>query len=454
MSSVTPVAPPTVLAIATVPAPASVQGAEGKPSPGAFSSWLRDAQARDAARAETRSAERKADARRAGDHLQAATNDGQARSNANATGDGRDPLADSDSAVAPAESSADRSDRAAATRTRRLAAGTRSGATHTTASDETRTPETDDEARAAKTRRPDTGDGMSAWVKEPRIAPPPGKGVGETRSVGSRSESATGTIATADSSPTDTTSLAEPDAHHHSNTDANTGANDVTGASAGRNLLLDAHAEPAGGAKASFADRLNAASEPVTGSASSATSTGTPLASLTAAAPNASPNTTATASPDTSAQSTIPVPVDSPDFAAALGTRLAVFAKDGVQQAALHLSPAETGPVAIRIALDGQAARVDFAADHAATRAAIEAGLPQLASALREAGFTLAGGGVSSGAGDAQGDGRSNEGRFGRAGGGRMTDRADGIAGHGPGIGAGVPGRTLRLQAGGVDLYA
>ena len=92
-------------------------------------------------------------------------------------------------------------------------------------------------------------------------------------------------------------------------------------------------------------------------------------------------------------------PVDAPDFASALGVRVSVLVQDGVQQAELHLNPAETGPVSIHISLDGTAARVDFGADVAATRAAIERGLPELASALRDAGFTLAGGGVSQHAG-------------------------------------------------------
>src|SRR5213079_3279668 len=92
-------------------------------------------------------------------------------------------------------------------------------------------------------------------------------------------------------------------------------------------------------------------------------------------------------------------PIDSPDFAAALGVRVSLLTQDGVQRAELHLNPAETGPVSIHIALDGTAARIDFGADVAATRAAIERGLPELASALRDAGFTLAGGGVSQHAG-------------------------------------------------------
>ena len=91
----------------------------------------------------------------------------------------------------------------------------------------------------------------------------------------------------------------------------------------------------------------------------------------------------------------IPTPVNAPDFAQTLGLQLSVLAKDGVQRAELHLNPAEMGPVSVQIVMDGTQARIDFGADVAATRSAIEAGLPELASALRDAGFTLAGGGVS-----------------------------------------------------------
>ena len=95
----------------------------------------------------------------------------------------------------------------------------------------------------------------------------------------------------------------------------------------------------------------------------------------------------------------IATPLGAPDFAEALGLRLAVLAKDGVQTAELHLNPADMGPVSVQIVMDGTQARVDFGADVAATRQAIEAGLPELASALADAGFTLAGGGVSQHAG-------------------------------------------------------
>ncbi len=90
----------------------------------------------------------------------------------------------------------------------------------------------------------------------------------------------------------------------------------------------------------------------------------------------------------------IAVPVDSPAFAPALGAQVSLFAQGGVQTARLQLNPAEMGPITVQIALDGNAARVDFQADRAATRDLIEASLPTLAGALQDAGLTLTGGGV------------------------------------------------------------
>ena len=90
----------------------------------------------------------------------------------------------------------------------------------------------------------------------------------------------------------------------------------------------------------------------------------------------------------------VPAAVGSAEFAPSLAITLGRLARDGVQEARLQLHPAEMGPIDVRIALDGTRARIDFVADVAATRSAIESGLPELASALRESGLTLAGGGV------------------------------------------------------------
>lgn len=114
-----------------------------------------------------------------------------------------------------------------------------------------------------------------------------------------------------------------------------------------------------------------------------------PPAVVDAAAPQARDLT-----PKPMAGATLAQSVGGAEFAPAFGSQVALWVRDGVQEARLQLHPAELGPVSIQIALDGSAAQVDFHAAHAQTRAAIEASLPALASALRESGFTLSGGGV------------------------------------------------------------
>ena len=96
----------------------------------------------------------------------------------------------------------------------------------------------------------------------------------------------------------------------------------------------------------------------------------------------------------TPAQASLRSAVGTPAFASELGVQLSIYARDGVQHARLELHPLELGPMTVQIQLDGQGARIDFAAEHAQTRRAIEDALPQLAASLREAGLTLSGGGV------------------------------------------------------------
>jgi flagellar hook-length control protein FliK len=153
-----------------------------------------------------------------------------------------------------------------------------------------------------------------------------------------------------------------------------------------------------------------------------------------------------TAGTDISAPAAVAIatPVSAPDFAQELGLRLAVLAKDGVQTAELHLNPADMGPVSVQIVMDGTQARVDFGADMAATRQAIEAGLPALASALADAGFTLAGGGVSQHAG-----GRND----GNESGSPKGDDARRVVGEDPVQRVATAARYITRQ-GGVDVFA
>ncbi len=145
------------------------------------------------------------------------------------------------------------------------------------------------------------------------------------------------------------------------------------------------------------------------------------------------------------AEARLPLALDDPGFAAAMGTQVSVLVRDGVQTANLQLNPPEMGPVAVQIMLDGHAARVDFQADLAATRAVIDASLPALAAALQDAGFTLSGGGVFQ-----QAPGRQGQGEPPPAPGQAQPSNSPAR----PGPGGAAPGVAARLQRGLVDLVA
>jgi len=155
---------------------------------------------------------------------------------------------------------------------------------------------------------------------------------------------------------------------------------------------------------------------------------------------------------------TLQAPVGSPDFAQALSDQLTMWVKnvpeDGTLSAELHLNPAEMGPIHVKISLEGQDAKVDFAAAAVETRQAIEASMNALSTALSDVGLTLTGGGVS--AQTAQQDFQRG---FGQPGG----QGADGGRGSGRGGESGATEIDASVRAvpaprpgrnGGLDLYA
>jgi flagellar hook-length control protein FliK len=146
----------------------------------------------------------------------------------------------------------------------------------------------------------------------------------------------------------------------------------------------------------------------------------------------------------------LPTPVQSPEFREMLGAQVSLLAQDGVQSAELHLNPADMGPISVQITLDGTQARVDFGADSASTRQLIESGLPELASALRDAGLTLSGGGVSQHAPQQQ-QGRGDASSSGQGGDGRRAGNDIGPSDATPVRSAAV---ARRVALGGVDVYA
>lgn len=175
------------------------------------------------------------------------------------------------------------------------------------------------------------------------------------------------------------------------------------------------------------------------------------VAELTRAAQALSPQPS-TPALSAEAERHIHTPVMSPEFPSRVSTELAVLARDGVQEARLHVSPEALGPIAVQIRLDGSAAQVNLAADNAQTRQVLEQSMPTLAAALRESGLTLTGGGVFQQSPQSGRDGSPDDGRRsspgaanGRAG---APDGADGTA-----LQATATPRRARLP-GQVDLYA
>lgn len=182
------------------------------------------------------------------------------------------------------------------------------------------------------------------------------------------------------------------------------------------------------------------------------------------------------ASAATGVEVAVQTPFDDPDLPGAVMLQVSQLARDGIGEASLHLNPAEMGPIRVQITLDGQQARIDFAAAHAATRELLEASLPALAQSLSSDGLTLAGSSVSAPLDpDAPAQGRGMEAGGGdasaafRQSGGRSSDEQratqpergrQGAAATGPQTGTTgpAPGTSPRVAPGlalrRLDLYA
>ena len=144
-----------------------------------------------------------------------------------------------------------------------------------------------------------------------------------------------------------------------------------------------------------------------------------------------------------SAQASVATPLTDPGFQQALGYQISLFARDGIGQAELHLNPTDMGPVSVQITMTGDQARVDFGADLAQTRQLIEAGWAELASSLKDAGFTLSGGGVSDHA-------RERQAQQGQG----AAQSFGGRPGRDSGEASAVAPVVARRVNGGVDVYA
>lgn len=85
----------------------------------------------------------------------------------------------------------------------------------------------------------------------------------------------------------------------------------------------------------------------------------------------------------------IDTPVREPAWGERIGERVLLMASNRLQSAEIRLTPAELGPLRVRVSVDDGAANVTFHAQHAVTREAIEQALPRLRELLAENGLML-----------------------------------------------------------------
>ena len=103
---------------------------------------------------------------------------------------------------------------------------------------------------------------------------------------------------------------------------------------------------------------------------------------------------TAAAAPAVAAPSVAPAPVlssplASPEWQQALGQQVMMFTRQGQQSAELRLHPEDLGALQISLKIDNNQAQLHFASPHQQVRAAVEAAMPHLRTALAESGISL-----------------------------------------------------------------
>lgn len=85
----------------------------------------------------------------------------------------------------------------------------------------------------------------------------------------------------------------------------------------------------------------------------------------------------------------IRTPVSEPAWGDRIGERVVVLAGNQLKTAEIRLTPAELGPVRVKVSVEDGAANVTFQAQHAVTREALEQALPRLREMLAENGLSL-----------------------------------------------------------------
>ncbi|WLI76312.1 flagellar hook-length control protein FliK [Kosakonia sp. H02] len=151
------------------------------------------------------------------------------------------------------------------------------------------------------------------------------------------------------------------------------------------------------------------------------------LHTLKAAEPVVTPNGVAQAAPVTAAATTpvvstpamatatLQAEVGTPAWQQSLGQQIAVFTRNGVHHAELHLHPEDLGALQVSLRVNNDQAQVHFVAESHQVRAALESALPNLRTMLQESGIELGqssvGADTSSSAGDTQSGNASGQGK-------------------------------------------
>ncbi|MTD37440.1 hypothetical protein GIX45_02105 [Erwinia sp. CPCC 100877] len=160
-------------------------------------------------------------------------------------------------------------------------------------------------------------------------------------------------------------------------------------------------------------------------------------------------NALATAS--TNAAPVLSQPLGSAAWQQALGQQLAMFTRNGIHNAELRLHPQELGALQLNIRMSQEQAQLHIVSDNHHVRAALEAAMPQLRTALAEAGIELNQSSVSADNAAPWQD-ASGEERQGAEGGGGNGVSDDGV-GQDEAEHAAIQTRTV-MRPGGVDTFA
>ncbi|MEA5104020.1 flagellar hook-length control protein FliK [Pantoea sp. S18] len=158
----------------------------------------------------------------------------------------------------------------------------------------------------------------------------------------------------------------------------------------------------------SFKQVLNALSKPEERTAAQSSDdqvaplTSAPLSATSSLVSSTASTSTTPSTPMLNAQ------LGSSEWQQALSQQIVMFSRNGQQNAELRLHPQDLGAIQISLTLDKDQAQLSMVSSHSQVRAALEAALPQLRTALAESGINLGQSNVSS---DAFAQGQSYQGQ-------------------------------------------